>query len=169
MGVDVELAREIRDRVAKLVTDQDLDGFAELCTDDVTFIDPAFPNPFSGKTEVIEALRTIFSAFPDLVYEPVGDPLISSDETIGTRVHFTGTMRGPLEPPGFAPTHQPIDLQAFELYTLAGDRISKLELFIDTLELGRQIGAVPPEGSPGDRIGVLLQRLTAWRARRQAS
>lgn len=169
MGMDVELARVIRDRVAKLVTDQDLDGFAGLCTDDVVFVDPAFPNPFRGKTEVIEALRMLFSAFPDLVYEPLGEPLISGDETIGTRVHFTGTMRGPLDPPGFAPTHQPIDLEAFELYTLAGERISKFELFMDTLELGRQIGAVPPEGSPGDRIGVLLQRLTAWRARRRAS
>lgn len=169
MAVDVELARQVRGRVARLVTDKDLVGFAELCTDDVVFIDPAFPEPFRGKTEVIEALRTIFAAFPDLVYEPVGEPLISSDETIGTRVHFTGTMRGPLEPPGFAPTHQPIDLHAFELYTLAGDRIRKFELFLDTLELGRQIGAVPPAGSPGDRIGVLLQRLTAWRARSRAS
>lgn len=168
MGVDIEVAREVRDRVAKLLADKDLDGFAELCTDDVVFVDPAFPNPFEGKAEVVGALRTIFGAFPDLVYEPVGDPLISSDETIGTRVHFTGTMRGPLEPPGFAPTNQPIDLHAFELYTLAGDRIERFELFMDTLELGRQIGAVPPQGSPGDRIGVLLQRLTAWRARRRA-
>lgn len=169
MGVDIEVARQLRTQVAKCVTDKDLEGFAELCTADVVFVDPAFPAPFKGRTEVIEGLRTIFGAFPDLVYEPVGDPMISSDNTIGTRVHLTGTMRGPLDPPGFAPTHQPIDLHGFELYTLAGDaRLKKVELFIDTLELGRQIGAVPPEGSPGDRLGVLLQRLTAWRARRRS-
>lgn len=169
MGVDIERARDLRARVAKLITDQDLDGFAEMCTDDVVFVDPAFPEPFMGRSAVIEALRTIFAAFPDLVYEPVGDPLVGEDETIGTRVHLTGTMRGPLDPPGFAPTHQPIDLHGFELYTLDGDRLERLELFIDTLELGRQVGAVPTAGSPGDRIGVLLQRLTAWRARRQTS
>lgn len=169
MGVDIEVARQLTRQVAKLVTDKDLDGFAELCTEDVVFDDPAFPAPFRGRTEVIEGLRTVFGAFPDLVYELVGDPMISSGDTIGTRVHFTGTMRGPLDPPGFAPTHQPIDLHGFELYTLADDaRLRKMELFIDTLELGRQIGAVPPEGSPGDRLGVLLQRFSARRARRRS-
>jgi hypothetical protein len=36
----------------------------------------------------------------------------------------------------------------------------------DMLALARQTGALPPEGSRGERVAVLLQRLTAARRRR---
>lgn len=168
MPVDADLARELVGRVATAVTAKDLDAFSELCTDDVVLVDPAMPAPFHGRGEVLEGLRTIFAAFPDLTYEPVGDPLVSpTDGTIATRVRFTGTMRGALDPPGFAPTNGPIDIEAIEVYTLAADRIRRIELFMDTLGLGRQIAALPPAGSTGDRFGVLVQRLTARRLRRR--
>jgi hypothetical protein len=43
------------------------------------------------------------------------------------------------------------------------------EAFYDQFSLGSQIGAVPKPGSLGERIGLLVQRLTAWRMRRARS
>ena len=38
----------------------------------------------------------------------------------------------------------------------------------DNLGLARQIGAAPPEGSRGERVGAMMQHLTARRMRRRA-
>ena len=123
-----------------------------------------------GEPRLDELLRFVVDPPDGPRPHVVPSPLHLLGQLVGRpRLQAQQAEHGPLDPPGFAPTHQPIDLHRIELYTLAGDRLERLELFIDTLELGRQIGAVPPEGSPGDRFGVLLQRLNAWRSRRQTS
>lgn len=152
------------------VNDHDVAALLAQCSEDVEFKDPAYPEPFVGRAAVGEIVQAIFRAFPDLVFELQAPPLLSSDGTVAAiHVHMTATMSGPLDPPGFAATHAPISVHAVEMYEFDDGRVSRVHLVFDMLELGRQIGAAPPLGSAADRMGVLLQRRSAKKLRRQMS
>lgn len=167
--VDAEFVRDFVKRWADLVSEGDVDALVEASTEDVVFVDSGFPEPFHGRDAFRAALTNIFGAFPDLRYDPVGEPLLSLDGTVAaTRVHFTGTMRGRLDPPGFLPTDGPIDFSGVERFEFRGGKVERVELLFNAMELGVQIGAAPAPGSAGDKLGRLLQRLQARRARRKA-
>lgn len=149
------------------VNRRDIDSLLVECTDDVTFKDPAYPEPFVGKAAVREMLSAIFGAFPDMTFRLVGEPFLSLDGSrAGIRMEITATMSGPLDPPGFAPTGGPIRADAVELYDFRGGLVSGIELIFDMLDLGRQIGAAPEVGSAADRFGLRMQRRKAKRLRR---
>jgi predicted ester cyclase len=169
--VEPQFVRDFVTQWSGMVNRKDIAGLLDPCTPDVEFLDSAFPEPFRGKDEVRTLMITIFSAFPDLRYEPVGEPLLSLDQTLAaTRVRFKGTMTGPLKPPGFAPTGSGVHFTAVETFKFAGEQVSRIELVFNVMVLGLQIGALPAPRSPGDRLGIRMQHLQAWRMRRsQAS
>lgn len=116
-------------------------------TDDMVFIDAAFPQPFRGTDAVRAVLVNIFGAFPDLRYEPVGEPFVSVDgSAAATRMRFTGTMQGPLDPPGFAPTGQRVDFSGVEFFEFTDTKVQRVELLFNVMELGAQVGAAPAPG-----------------------
>lgn len=167
--VDAAFVRAFVDRWAGLVSDGDIDALLQASTDDIVFVDVAFPEPSHGKDGLRSVLANVFGAFPDLRYEPLGEPLLSLDGTVAaTRVRFTGTMQGRLDPPGFAPTGTPIDFEAVETFEFADGKAQRVELLFNVMELGVQIGAAPAPGSGGEKVGLLLQRLQARVARRRA-
>lgn len=168
-SVDADFVRGFVKQWADLVSAHDVDGLLKLATDDIVFVDAAFPEPFHGKDAFRSILAAIFGAFPDLRYDPVGEPLLSLDRTVAaTRVHFTGTMRDRLDPPGFSPTDSPIDFHGVERFEFTDGKVRRVELLFNVMELGVQIGAVPAPGSGGEKVGLLLQRIQARVARRRA-
>lgn len=145
----------------------DIESLLVKCTEDVNFKDAAFQEPFVGKAAVREILSAVFRAFPDMTFRLLGDPFLSLDSArVGIRVEVTATMSGPLVPPGFAPTGAPIRVDAVELYEFHDGLVSDIELILDMLDLGRQIGAAPEVGSAADRFGVRMQRRKAKRLQR---
>lgn len=56
-------------------------------------------------------------------------------------------MRGPVEPPGFAPTGRRMRMDGVDLWTMRDGRIARYHAFYDMTELARQLGIVPPVGS----------------------
>lgn len=167
--VDPDFVRAFITRWAALVSEGDADGLLAASTDDIVFVDAAFPEPFHGPTAFRAALDSVFQAFPDLRYEPVGEPFISLDgATAATRVHFTGTMQGRLEPPGFAPTGTPIDFRGVELFEFRDHKAQRVELLFNVMELGVQIKAAPAPGSGAEKLGLVLQRVQARATRRKA-
>lgn len=167
--VDADFVRGFITRWATLVSEGDIDGLVDASTEDIVFVDAAFPDPFHGKHAFRAALESVFGAFPDLRYRPVGEPLISVDgATAATRVHFTGTMQGRLDPPGFSPTGTRIDFQGVELFEFQDDKAQRVELLFNVMELGVQIRAAPAPGSGAEKLGLVLQRVQARAARRKA-
>ena len=77
-----------------------------------------------------------------------------------------GTHGGVIDPPGFAPTGKRIDIDGIDVWDFAQGRIERYRAYYDMAALARQIGAMPPSGSAGERVGVLLQRTQARFARR---
>jgi hypothetical protein len=80
---------------------------------------------------------------------------------------MTGTHRGVLDPPGFAPTNREVDVSGIDVWQLRDGRIARYWAYWDLMEAARQIGAMPAPGSFGERATVMLQRLQAAAIRRR--
>src|ERR671921_289309 len=90
--------------------------------------------------------------------EPHGDSLTWS-------WRMEGTHDGVIDPPGFASTGKRIDIDGIDVWDFDHGRIEHYRAYYDMAALARQIGAMPPAGSAGERVGVLLQRTQARFAR----
>lgn len=103
------------------------------------------------------------SAFPD-VRITVDDVIAVGDEVV-LRWHSEGTHRGELE--GLAPTGARGSVTGISIDRWEDGKVVESWSEWDNLGLARQLGAAPPEGSFGEKIGMALQRLTAWRMRKK--
>ncbi len=150
------------------VNAHDARAVAALCHENVLWEDPAAPEPLRGREAVYHFHRDIlFRAIPDVRIELVDGPYLSLDGvSIAVHLRMSGTMTGPLIPPGFAPTGRPIAFETAEFSYFVGELLSRHAVVLNMLDLARQIGAVPKAGSIAERFGVRLQHIAARRARR---
>ena len=167
--VDDRFARHLLERLHAAVNGHDAEAVAALCTEDVVWEDPAAPEPLRGREAVYRFHRDImFRALPDVSIELLNGPYLSLDRAgVAVRLRITGTMTGPLTPPGFAPTGGPVAFETAEFSHFDGDLLARHTVVLDMLGLARQIGAVPTPGSLAERFSVWLQHLAARRARRR--
>jgi steroid delta-isomerase-like uncharacterized protein len=140
----------------------DVDAMAELVTEDVVWADPALPEPARGIPAVQEFMRASFTAFPDLRFsEPDPPCLTAAGDLVSWAWTMQGTMRGPVDPPGFAPTGQNMRVDGVDLWSMREGRIARYRAFYDMTDLARQLGIAPPAGSRAERATVALQRMQA--------
>ena len=156
-------------RLYGAVNAQSAEAVAALCTEDVVWEDPAAPHPLHGREAVRRFHRdTMFRALPDARIELIDGPYLSLDRArVAVRSRITGTMTGPMEPPGFAPTGGLIEFETAEFWHFCGDLLARQTVVLDMLALARQIGAAPRRGTLAERVSVRLQRLAARRTRRR--
>lgn len=141
------------------------------CTADTVWRVPGVTDPLVGRVAVAEWLGSLFRMVPDAQFEyPVGSPFASADGTAAAaRFRLQGTMRGPMEPPGFAATDSPIVDEGVEVYEqFRHGLLARCTIVFDALQVARQIGAAPAAGSRVERMGVFMQRLQARAMRRSA-
>ena len=151
----------------------DTAAISDLLTEDVTYEDPAGPAPvMHGREDIAQYTTRAFRAIPDLHLEKLEEWVTDGDEVIASYFRITGTFKESLEAPGLpplAPTGQPIDLQGMDRSVIRDGRLARHQIFWDTTELGRQLGAFPPRGSRAEKASRRLQHLTAWRLRRTSN
>lgn len=161
--IDEAFARDFLFRLHAAVNAHDAAAVAVLCCEDVIWDDPAAPGPLRGR----EAVRrfhadTMLRALPDVRVDMLDGPYLALDgKGVSARLRISGTMTGPLVPPGFAPTNRPIVFETAEFSRFEGGLLSRHTVIIDMLGLARQIGAVPPAGGLGERIGLWGQHVAA--------
>lgn len=167
--LDERFLRDFISRLSAAVNAHDAEAIAGLCSENVVWVDPGAPGPLYGRKAVRDFHRDIFfRAMPDVRYRLVDGPYLSLDGTrAAVRARFSGTMKGPMEPPGFAPTGRPVEFETAEFWEFEGERLARETVVLDMLALARQIGAAPRPGSFAERITVALQRLSARRVRHQ--
>ena len=165
--MDHRLACERLERLYSAVNAHDAETLASLCSHNVRWNDPAASQPLCGRQAVYLFHRdTMFRALPDVRIEIVDGPYLSLDGTrVAVRSRITGTMTGPLEPPGFAPTGRRVEFETGEFSHFDGELLADHTVVLDMLGLARQIGAVPEAGSRAERVGVWLQHVAAYRSR----
>src|SRR4051794_2716704 len=143
---------------------QDADALVALIADDLIYEDPAWPEVMRTPEDVRAFTSACWRAMPDMSFpEPQG--IFPAADGSGAAVpwHMTATITGPLDPPGFAPTGDAIELDGVDVFELRGGRIARLITHYDMMAVAREIGVVPRRGSRAERAGVRLQRLMAKR------
>jgi steroid delta-isomerase-like uncharacterized protein len=161
-----QFAREIAERYADVWNSRDAERIETIVAPDVVWLDPALPEPARGVEEVKDFMRRSWVAFPDLHFTAGPMWLDPHEDSMTWAWRMQGTHRGAIEPPGFAATGRRIDVDGIDVWDFADGRIERYRAYYDMATLARQIGAMPPPGSPGERVGVLLQRTQARFARR---
>lgn len=165
-----ERAPELLQRIYDMLNEHDPAHIPAMFTEDVVFEDDASPETVRGHAGMERFLGMIWRAFPDFRFELVQGPYLSEDgRGAAARVRVSGTMNGPLDPPGFAPTRTRMSTEYGGFYELDGDRISRGRIILNMNDSASQLGAAPPAGSPGERLVVWMQRLQASRMRRRAA
>jgi glyoxylase-like metal-dependent hydrolase (beta-lactamase superfamily II)/predicted ester cyclase len=96
-----------------------------------------------------EGIRTYFSelfaAFPDFSFE-VLDELVAGDRT-AVRWRARATFAGPGSFQGFTPNGARLELEGCDVVTASGDLIDRNEAYMDTGDIARQLGVLPPVDS----------------------
>jgi steroid delta-isomerase-like uncharacterized protein len=122
--------------------------------------DPAVPaqmRALRGAEMLKSTARMYRAAFPDL--RLVVDDVIAADDKVVLRWHSEGTHLGELA--GLAPTGARGSVTGISIDLWKDGKIVETWTEWDNLGLARQLGAAPPEGSIGEKIGMALQRLIA--------
>ena len=159
-------AREVLERAYALMNEHDLAHIPAIFTEDVVFVDDAYPETVRGHDGMRRFLGGIWRAFPDFRFALAQGPYLSEEGGVAAHVRVTGTMTGPLDPPGFAPSGKRLDTEYAGFYELEGDRVRRARIILNMQAAAVQLGALPPPGSRGEKVAVVAQRLqTKVRAR----
>jgi predicted ester cyclase len=163
-------ATRAADFIARLhdaVNRHDAERIAQLCAAAVIWTDPAALAPLHGRAAVRRFhAEQMFRAIPDVNLQMIDGPYLSACGTrIAARVRIGGTMTGPLDPPGFAPTGERIVFETAEFSVVENGLLTRHTVIMDMLDLARQIGALPAAESMVGRAALQLQRLHAFRSR----
>jgi steroid delta-isomerase-like uncharacterized protein len=161
-------ARDFADRWQRAWNSRDPAQVTALCTEDVVWDDPITEQPEQGGAAVAEYLRSVWRAFPDLRFSwPEGPYASFAGIKLALHWRLTGTMIGPMDPPGFAPTGRRIDLDGIDLLELRDGLCCAYQGFFDRHAVAQQVGVAPPSGSQAERVAVGAQRLLAAIERRR--
>jgi predicted ester cyclase len=161
--VSAESARSFADNLLAAWNSHDPERLVALSDPAVRWEDPFIPG---GRLDGHDALRDwlagTWRAMPDL-----DGPLHLAQDGRSVMVAWRGvaTMTGPLNPPGFAPTGQRVEMSGVDTHWIRNGRLGRVRTVTDVMAVARQIGAAPEPGTMAERAGVLVQRLAARRLR----
>lgn len=165
--VDRAWLGEFLDRWAAAWNSHQREHVLELVTDDIVYDDSAWPETMRGKPAVREFIDYTWRAFPDLVFEAVGSPLVAHDEPrSATWWRGSATNTGPIDPPGFPATGRRIQFEGGDFHEYRDGKIARLQIVFDMMDVGRQLGLFPQPGSTGERALAAAQQLKARVLRR---
>lgn len=175
---DISYSRSIQEygnyarMIAEAWNTRNPDVLLSFLTEDVFWDDPAMEEPACGHDAVKKFALSLWRAIPDFKYIPTGKPFISLDRTkIVQPWKISGTMLGPLDPPGFAPTGRRFEIDGFDLMEFRDGKLCHCITRFDGMGLAQQLGFFPHNpvsGTLKGRIGVFAQRFVAWFVRRSS-
>ncbi len=138
----------------------------QLVRPDAISHDPATPAELRDLRgpDVLKRTASMYrAAFPDV--RITVDDVIAANDKVVLRWHSEGTHRGELA--GLAPTGARGSVTGISIDRWKDGKVVEAWAEWDNLGLARQLGAAPPEGSVGEKIGTGLQRLMARRMRKK--
>jgi glyoxylase-like metal-dependent hydrolase (beta-lactamase superfamily II)/predicted ester cyclase len=131
---------------------------------------PGGVDRFVGDQELIapdgvrEYFSTLFAAFPDLSFEIL--ELTTARSRTAVRWRARGTFAGPGTFQGFAPTGARIEMEGCDVITAGDGLIRHNDAYVNTADIARQLGLLPPIGSPAaNRLAKLANLRTKVLAR----
>ena len=116
----------------------------------------------AGKAEMRSFFHELFDAFPDFKLQILD--LVVEDDRATVRWRSTGTFNGSYAFQGLAPTGKQVDIEGCDMVWVKDGKVARVEAYYDTSSLARQLGAMPPKGSIGER-GMLATMNLRTKAR----
>jgi steroid delta-isomerase-like uncharacterized protein len=103
----------------------------------------------------------MFRAFPD--FEMVVEDMVAYGNKAAVRWSATGTFNGDAKFQGLSPTGSRVRIEGLDLLTIEDGKIVENHAYTDSSELARQLGAMPPQGSIGEKamLGMVNARTGA--------
>ncbi|HKT82465.1 MAG TPA: nuclear transport factor 2 family protein [Solirubrobacterales bacterium] len=92
----------------------------------------------------------LFAAFPDFELEIV--EVVAEGDKAVVRWSATGTFSGSARFEGLDPNGAKVDIQGCDVLTVRDGRIQRNDAYMNAADLARQLGALPPAGSPVERV-----------------
>jgi len=136
---------ELADQIFAAINAHDTDALRELWADDV---EERFPDKTCrGKDELAAYFRGLFAAMSDVRMAKVAS--VEEGETVFARWTLTGTHDGVFN--GIDPTGKAVALDGMDEITFRDGKMVSNFVVFDQMEVGRQLGLLPPDGSPPDR------------------
>jgi steroid delta-isomerase-like uncharacterized protein len=162
----LDLADASRRLLEESFNDGNLALVDQLVAADALNHDPALPAQMRNLRgpEALKRVVTMYrAAFPDL--RMTVDDVITTDDKVVLRWHSDGTHRGELA--GLAPTGARGSVTGISIDRWQDGKVVEAWAEWDNMGLARQLGAAPPEGSVGEKVGMGVQRLMARRMRKK--
>jgi predicted ester cyclase len=91
----------------------------------------------------------LFAAIPDWQFEVLDMVAEGNEVAVHWRARGTFTGEGKLE--GFVANGRSVDMRGLDILTVEDGKIVSNFAYTNAMELARQIGAMPPSGSPQER------------------
>jgi steroid delta-isomerase-like uncharacterized protein len=161
-----DLSQASRRLLEQSFNEGDFDLIDQLVAPEAVNHDPATPpqmRDLRGPEGLKRTVSMYRAAFPDV--RITVDDVIAADDKVVLRWHSEGTHHGELA--GLAPTGAHGSVTGISIDRWNDGKIVEAWSEWDNLGLARQLGAAPPEGSVGEKIGMGVQRLMARWMRRK--
>lgn len=91
----------------------------------------------------------LFAAFPNFSFEVLD--LIAGEEKAAVHWRATGSFDGSANFEGLAPNGNRVEVQGCDVLTVRDGLIRRNDAYMNGMEMARQLGALPPAGSPAER------------------
>jgi glyoxylase-like metal-dependent hydrolase (beta-lactamase superfamily II)/predicted ester cyclase len=105
-----------------------------------------------GRDEMIAYFDDLYGAIPDFHLEIVD--MIAEGEKAVVRWRVTGTFAGPGQFQGLDPNGARVELEGCDFVRVKDGKVAHIDAYTDNATVARQLGVLPPAGSPAE------QRLT---------
>jgi glyoxylase-like metal-dependent hydrolase (beta-lactamase superfamily II)/predicted ester cyclase len=125
---------------------------------------------FVGQEEVIapdgvrDYFTALFAAFPDFEFEVLD--ITTARTRTAVRWRAAGTFAGPGNFRGFVANGARIEIEGCDVLTIADDKVQRNDAYVDSGDIARQLGFLPPAGSSGEarlaRLANLRTRARSW-------
>jgi steroid delta-isomerase-like uncharacterized protein len=160
-ALDEAFVEQLLGGAVEAFNNHDIDRFLALMAEDVAFRHSAWPTPLRGKAELAEFYDGyLWSAFPDLRLDRADGPFLHPHAPrLSVAWRATGTHRGPIDPPGLAPSGRRVDVQVREVAAVRDGLLSEASIILDMAEFMRQLGVLPSQHGLVERAAAALQRL----------
>ncbi len=99
----------------------------------------------------------LFASFPDFTFEVLD--VLAAGEKAAVRWRATGTFDGSARFQGLLPNGSAVDIQGCDVLTVQGGKVVRNDAYTNSVELLRQLGALPPDGSSQEKALAALLNL----------
>lgn len=140
--------KEFVERAFDVLNRHDLDALDELWHEDLVE-DVVAMEPIHGRPAMREYFRQLFAALPDLRFEVVR--ITADDRAAAVQYRLIGTTSGEAFQGIVPPPGKRMELRGIDVMEVDGGRLRRNTIYFDGATFARQLGMLPPQGSPADR------------------